>query len=75
MTFEVRNQLMQMVQNDAIAYRIAFEFVTDDMNKLSVFQRAYSESQHGTVESRAAAAKDVATKRWETMYPPEAAAK
>lgn len=70
MTFEVKNQLMQLVQNDAVAYKIAFEFVDDSADKLSVFSRALQEqNQGGLIEARSSAAAQVAKARWGVMYP------
>jgi len=70
MTFQIKNQLMTLLQNDAVAYEIAFEFVNDDADKLTVFTTAFCEQQLvDKIEGKAAAAKLVAEKRWRTMYP------
>lgn len=73
MTFQIKNQLMTLLDNDAVAYDIAFDFVNDDPNKLVVFTNAYCGQQPSNdlkkVEDKAAAAKLVAEKRWRTMYP------
>jgi hypothetical protein len=70
MSFEVKNGLMQMVQNDAVSYGIASAFVGDSQDKLTVFTQALNEqSQGSTQESRAAAATEVAKARWAIMYP------
>ena len=70
MSFEVKSRLMQLVQNDAVAYGIAFGFVADSPDKLTVFTQAFQEQQHNTmVESKASAAAQVANARWLVMYP------
>lgn len=73
MVFEVRNKLMNLVENDATSYEIAIDFVDDDANKLIVFTNAYHAQRHDEgVEQRTAAATLVAQKRWNTMFPPGA---
>lgn len=69
MSFEVRSQLMNLVNNDAVAYGIAFAFVSDDVNKLSVFMNALHAQQGGDIEGRTASATEVAKARWLVMYP------
>lgn len=71
MSFEVKSRLMQLVQNDAIAYGIAFAFVANSADKLSVFTQAFQEQQqiNSVVESKASAAAQVASARWMVMYP------
>lgn len=70
MSFEIKNKLMELVQNDAVAYKIAFDFVGDDLNKLTVFTKAFNESvTHASMESRSAAVTQVASARWDVMYP------
>lgn len=64
---------MNLVQNDATAYKVAFEFVADDQDKLTVFTTALSQAVHsGDIENRSASATLVAKERWNTMFPPEA---
>jgi hypothetical protein len=61
---------MQLVQNDAVAYGIAFAFVADSEDKLSVFTQAFQEQHHNNVvESKSSAAAQVANARWLVMYP------
>ena len=73
MTFQVRNQLMQLVSQNAIAYNIANEFVSDSADRLTVFTTAYNETHGNTIESRTQVSKDVAKERWLVMYPEEIA--
>ena len=72
MSFEVKNRLMCLVNNDATAYKIAIKFIGDDehsANKLTVFQSCYGVQGGQTDEARAANAADVASERWAVMYP------
>ena len=76
MSFQVKNQLLLLVENDLAAYQIADDFVKDNADKLVVFTNAFKELQapqhhnpSGLIEGVAASAVLVATKRWEVMYP------
>lgn len=73
MSFEVRSQLLKLVQNDIASYEMAFDFIQDDANKLEIFREALHEQSvpNGVIETRTAGAVMVATKRWNVMYPAE----
>ena len=71
MSFEVRNELMNLLSQNATAYKIAMEFVSDNKDKLTVFRTAYSEANANTLDSRSEIAKGVAEARWSIMFPEE----
>jgi len=76
MSFEIKNRLMQLLSNDAVAYKIAYAFVEGDADKLSVFTQALQEQQRQgqpVIEAVASAAVQVAKARWSVMFPEEAA--
>lgn len=68
MTFDIRNKLMILVNDDLAAFGIASEFVKDDENKLEVYTRSFNKTQHhGDMSSRASIAKDSASQVWDAM--------
>ena len=76
MSFQVKNQLLLLVENDLAAYQIADDFVADNQDKLTVFTNAFKELQapqhhnpSALIEGIAASAVLIATKRWQVMYP------
>jgi hypothetical protein len=74
MTFQIRHQLLQVLSNNVTAYEIAHAFVGDDADKFEVFKIALAESRqsHGTIETQASSAVDVAEVRWKVLSPPVA---
>lgn len=73
MTFAIRHQLLQILQNDTTAYAIANAFVADDADKFEVFKIALNESRGaGDIQSQASTAVDKSEVRWEVLSPPEA---
>ncbi len=69
--FEIKNELLALVNYSTGAYNIAVEFVQADENKLIVFTRAFVDTQAGSsVDSRSASAVILAKERWDVMYPP-----
>lgn len=66
--FDVRYDLLKMVQNNTTAYAIAHKFVQDDCNKLTVFQQALAESRNaGSIEQQTSSAVDIAEVRWTVL--------
>ena len=69
--FEIKNELLALVNYSTGAYNIAVEFIATDENKLTVFTRSFVDSQaNPTVDARAASAVILAKERWDVMYPP-----
>lgn len=72
MTFAIRHQLLQLLQNDTTAYEIAHAFVADDSDKFEVFKVALNESrQAGSVQAQSSTAVDISEVRWKVLSPPE----
>tara|TARA_Y100000588_G_scaffold170332_2_gene184180 strand:+ start:6653 stop:6892 length:240 start_codon:yes stop_codon:yes gene_type:complete len=73
MSFEVRSQLLKLVQNDIASYEMAFDFIQDDANKLEIFREALHGQSvpEGLIEARTAGAVMHAMKLWNVMYPTE----
>lgn len=69
MSFEVRNRLMVLLNDDVVAHGIAQQFVQDDLNRLEVFERCYKQCNHtGVPRDTASTAKDKATVIWSEVY-------
>lgn len=69
MTFEVRNRLMVLLNDDVVAHGIAQEFVQDDPQKLEVFERCYRGCNYsGQPRETASIAKDKAKAIWTDVY-------
>ena len=68
MTFDVRNKLMILVNDDLTAFGTANDFVKDDAHKLEVYTRAFHKViNHSSFSERASIAKDSANQVWDAM--------
>lgn len=64
--FHMKNRLLVLLDDDATAYAVAADFVTDEA-KLMVFERQYAKTT-GDVQTRAATAATIAAQLWEAVY-------
>ncbi|USD64221.1 hypothetical protein [Vibrio sp. SCSIO 43136] len=70
MDFALRFTLLQLLNNDIEAYRIAHAFVADTQNKYDVFKLAYEEALpevNHDISSAASVAADKALVRWNLL--------
>ncbi len=66
MTFNLRNRLLVLLQDDATAFDIAAKFVTCD-ETMQVFERKFHQSQ-GAMQQKASTAADAAKALWDQCY-------
>lgn len=65
---DIRYKLLKMLNNDAIAFQTANEFVQDDQVKFNAFQDCYSElGSNPNIQDRAKAAVGLAEDRWKVI--------
>ncbi len=68
MSTPTRYQLLKMLNNDAIAFSTAHEFVQDDETKYTAFSDAWAElNQNHNIQSKAKEAASLALNRWNVI--------
>jgi hypothetical protein len=70
MDTSIRYKLLKLLNNDAIAFSTAHEFVQDDETKYTAFGDAWAElNQNHNIQSKAKEAVGLAEDRWSVIFP------
>ncbi|AUR95854.1 hypothetical protein NVP1214O_05 [Vibrio phage 1.214.O._10N.222.54.F11] len=68
MVTSIRYKLLKLLNNDAIAFSTAHDFVQDDETKYTAFNDAWNElSQNNNIQSKAKEAVGLAEDRWSVI--------
>lgn len=74
MSFEIRNQLMILLEDNKTAYGIANSFVSDNEQKLIVFERQFKrviKNYQVSIDDAASIATDKSEQLWKEYEKPE----
>ena len=63
LTFQLKNRLLQGLNDDPVAFNIAAEWV-DTEEKLTIFERQFGRAEGADLRSKAATAVTVSTELW-----------
>ncbi len=70
MVTSIRYQLLKLLNNDAIAFSTAHNFVQDDETKFTAFRDAWQElNQNQNIQNKAKESVDLAKGRWDVIFP------
>ena len=67
LTFQLKNRLLQGLNDDPVAFNIAAEWV-DTEEKLTIFERQFGRAEGADLRSKAATAVTVSTELWDQCF-------
>ena len=67
LTFQLKNRLLQGLNDDPVAFKIAAEWV-DTEEKLVIFERQFSKADGSDIRNKAANAVTISTEIWAQCF-------